>query len=214
MPTASYLERGTLNRWPDGPRPLWEVTLKIFAAAAGCALLAGATVPADAQTSHHGGWPRGAGGSSGQIAPGQVAPGPSPAGPQTGFDRNGRTPGFAARDAFPGRPDHHGVHRRPFVFYGAGFGLGLAAGLSAYDPWFYGFYDAPFPYYGAYVFSPYPPPGYYGPPPPGAPPIAPPSAYQGGEGAEPSTPAACGSWVWDTAKQVYNWSPCASAPPA
>ena len=101
-----------------------------------------------------------------------------------------------------------------FAVFGAGFGLGLAAGLSAYDPWFYGFYDAPFPYYGAYVFSPYPPPGYYGPPPPGAPPIAPPSAYQGGEGAEPSTPAACGSWVWDTAKQVYNWSPCASAPPA
>ena len=127
----------------------------------------------------------------------------------SGFGRGGA--GFSG---FSGRPGfshfHHFGGPRFFPFYGAAFGFGLA---SFYDPWFYGFYDGPYPYYGYY--APYPPPaGYYYPPgaaapPPGAPPIAaPPSASQ-------PPPAACGSWSWDAAKQIYNWVPCgAPAAPA
>lgn len=108
--------------------------------------------------------------------------------------------------AHPGFTPGHIHHFRGghfFPFYGASFGLGLALGLNSfYDPWFHGFYDGPYPYYGYY--APYPPPAGYAPPAPGAEP-APPS---GEAAAQP--PAACGSWSWDTAKQVYNWVPCAA----
>jgi hypothetical protein len=88
-----------------------------------------------------------------------------------------------------------------YPFYFADFGLGLALGLSFIDPWYYdGVYGG---YYGNYAYGP-PPPYYYPPAPYGQAGPPPPPATS----AQP--PAACGSWAWDTAKQVYNWVACAS----
>jgi hypothetical protein len=109
------------------------------------------------------------------------------------FQHRGFTGGFGA-----GRVGDHHFHRHfvGFPVFLGGFGLGFGLGLAAYDPWFYGA-----PYYGYYGYYDYPPPpAYYGPPPPSSQAAPPPAA------AEP--PAACGSWSWDAAKQVYNWVPC------
>lgn len=162
----------------------------IVAALAGASLLATA-LPAAAESAHHGGFGR----SSAAGAPGF--------GGRTGFG-SGRF-GFRGGGRF-------------CCFGGPFFGLGLAVGLAAYDPWwfdspYYGYYGygyyGPYPPYGAY--PPPPPGGYYPPPngagpPPGAPPMAGP---QNAPGA--SAPAACGSWSWDAGKQAYNWVPCNGA---
>ncbi|MBS0332732.1 MAG: hypothetical protein JSS35_08200, partial [Proteobacteria bacterium] len=123
----------------------------IVAALAGASLLALA-VPAVAESPHSGGgsggWSHG-GGSGGMHGGGMAgAPGGgwSHGGnwSRGGFAHSGAPSGFAGRSGFSGHPgfNHfHGFHGRPYPFYGASFGLGLVAGLSFYDPWYYGFYD-------------------------------------------------------------------------
>jgi hypothetical protein len=180
-----------------------EVLLKtIIAALAGASLLALAA-PATAQ-SHHG-WSHGSssgssssrGGSGASSAPGgsggqAVAGGVS----RGGFQRGG----FAGGAGFGADRFHHHFHGFPVFLGGFGFGLGLAA----FDPWFfdgpyYGYWE-PYPYY-AYGASYGPPPPAYYPPTRGEAAPPPPAAAQ-------QPPAACGSWAWDSAKQVYNWVPC------
>jgi hypothetical protein len=95
----------------------------------------------------------------------------------------------------------HGFHNTVFIgvpFF-TGFGLGFGWGWSAFNPWFWGG-----PYYGwggpwgwgpsTVYYDSAAPPGTQAVPPPGA--------------EESQAPAACGSWVWDTAKQAYHWVPC------
>jgi hypothetical protein len=203
----------------ERPRPLVEVMLKtIVSALAGASLLCLA-LPAAAQShrgaASHDGWSRG--GAIGAPAPAAVA---SPAAPASGGHWNGSNGshwsgsngvprgGFDHGGLAGGRPfggDHFHHHFRGFPVFVSGFSLGL--GFAAFDPWFYGpyygFYE-PYPYY-AWGYAPYPepvaPPSYYTPPRSAA---APPAADT------PSAPAACGSWVWDSDKQVYNWAPCAT----
>jgi hypothetical protein len=189
-----------------------EVKLKtIIAALAGASLLA-AGVPAAAQ-SHHGGWSHGSGGTSAtgggwthgtSGAPaGMSGAATAPAGASGGVSRSGfPAGGFAGSRTFDQNHFHH--HFRGFPVFLGGFGFGL--GLAAFDPWFfdgpfYGYW-APYPYY-AYGYAPYgPPPPYYTPPAPRGDAAPPPAAAQ--------PPAACGSWAWDSVKQVYNWVPCAT----
>jgi hypothetical protein len=196
----------------------------IIAALAGASLLA-AGAQAAAQ-SHHGGWSHDTGGASatgGGWAHGSGGTGGTgggwthgtsgvPAGasgaataPSAGM------PGGVSRSGFPhgtfagSRTFDHDFHHhfRSFPVFVGGFGFGL--GLAAFDPWFldspfYGYW-APYPYY-AYGYAPYgPPPPYYTPPVPRGEAAPPPAAQP---------PAACGSWAWDSVKQVYNWIPCAT----
>lgn len=167
----------------------------IIAALAGASLLALAA-PAAAQ-SHHGGWSHGSSSSTSSGGSGGWAHGsPSGSGGQAvpgGISRGG----FAGGRAFDG--GHH--HFRAFPVFLGGFGFGL--GLAAFDPWFfdgpfYGYWE-PYPAYGWNYPGYGPPPAYY-PPPPRNDAAPPPAAQQ--------PPAACGSWAWDSAKQVYNWVPC------
>jgi hypothetical protein len=170
-----------------------EVLLKTIVAALGCASLLAAALPAAAESSHGGGWGHGSSSSSGGRA--------------SGGGRSAAPGGFAGRSGFAGGFRHGYGYGPRFVrfgypFYAANFGLGFALGLSVLDPWYW---DSPYEYGGYYPA--YPPPGgyYYPAPPPSGQAGPPPSAA----GAAPP-PAACGSWAWDSAKQTYNWVPCAT----
>jgi hypothetical protein len=170
----------------------------VLAALAGASLLA-AALPAAAD-SHHGG---GGGGSSrGSAGASQGAWHGGGSGNWRGGSAGARSDwrgGGSGFNHFHGGRDH--FRGAPLVF--GGFGLGFALGLEAGYPWYY---DAPFyGYYPGYAYAvaprpyAYPPTyddGAYAPPPPAA------------SGAASPPPAACGSWRWDTVKQVYNWIPC------
>jgi hypothetical protein len=184
-----------------------EVSLKTIVVALASASLLAMAAPAMADSSHHGGgggrggsW----GGGGGGWSHGSSAAAPSSGGGFRGGFQGHSFPGprgFGASH-FHGRPGFH--HFGGFApYYFADFGLGLAFGMSAIDPWFYdGFYG---PYYDApYAYGP-PPGGYYYPPQQAAPQGAPPTA---GATTQSQQPAACGSWSWDAAKQAYDWVPC------
>jgi hypothetical protein len=186
----------------------------IIAALAGASLLA-AGAPAAAQSRHGdgnhdtgmrpmgGGWTHGTSGAPAGVS-GATAAAPAP-GMTGGVSRGGFPHGtFAGSRTFDHDRDRFHHHFRGFPVFVGGFGFGL--GLAAFDPWFfdspfYGYW-APYPYY-AYGYAPYgPPPSYYTPPTPRGDAARPPAVEQ--------APAACGSWAWDSVKEVYNWVPCAT----
>lgn len=126
--------------------------------------------------------------------------GPRDSGRFGGFDHPGG--GFAGGRVGDHRMDGHHFHRHfRDTFFFADFGFGYPFGLSAFDPWYYGYYPGYYVPYGPPPVYYLPPPSYYAPN--AAPP--PPAA------SAPQPPAACGAWSWDATKQVYNWVPC---PPA
>jgi hypothetical protein len=177
----------------------------ILAALAGASILA-APLPVLAQT-HDGGGGFHGGGGVGGFHGGGFHGGPGPASIGGYHPGGGVRPGYGSGTHYgygAGRyaGGYHGYSHyrgyggyRGYPYFAGGLGLGIALGLSAsYDPWYYDYYDAPFYGYSETVTveNDAPPPPVYD--------AAPPAAQ--------AAPAACGSWSWDAARQVYNWIPC------
>jgi hypothetical protein len=195
-----------------------EIILKpVLAALAGASLLALA-FPAAAQ--HHGGGFHGGGGGGTAPAPG--GPGATAGAPGGGFHGGGPRGGGISRGGaasggwrgggwsdgrssgggrgyYPGG----GYSYNPWA-YGS-FGLGLALGLEARDPWYYDY-----PYYGyrSYeVSETMPDDGYDDHRPYGYAAEQPPPTA-----ADRDPPPGCGSWSWDPRQDVYTWNACKPAP--